>query len=170
MIDSLVELLKTSTLREHVLWALMNVPELPPVAQAIHIMAIAVVCASVLMIALRFLNLAVPSQSPSEMISRLMPWTWWALLVLFSTGILLVIARPERYFYNPIAQWKFSLLSCALLLALALYIANRKTPGFWESGRPHLLAARGMAFVSLFLWIGVIFAGRWIAYLDYIYY
>jgi hypothetical protein len=170
MIDYLAELVATSALREYVLWALMNVPGLPPIAQAIHIMAIAVVTASAIMIALRFLNLAVPSQSPTEMISRLMPWTWWALLVLLSTGGLFVIARPNRYFYNPIAQWKFSLLAGALVLALVVHLINKKSPGFWEVNNSHLLAARGISFVALLLWVGVIFAGRWIAYLDYIIY
>lgn len=170
MIDYLAEAVANSALREHVLWALMNVPGLPPIAQAIHIMAIAVVTASAIMVALRFLRLAVPSQSASEMIGRLLPWTWWALGVLFFTGILFVIARPDRYFYNPIALWKFGLLGCTVILTFALYIANRRTPGFWEMSGARLAAARGICFVSLMLWIGVIFAGRWIAYLDYLIY
>jgi hypothetical protein len=170
MIDALAELVATSTLREHVLWALMNVPGLPPIAQAIHILSVAVVTASAIMVALRFLNLAVPSQSPSEMIGRLLPWTWWALLVLFATGILFVIARPNRYFYNPIALGKFGLLAGAVALTLVIYLVNKRAPGFWEETRSHLYAARGLAFVSLLLWVGVIFAGRWIAYLDYLIY
>ena len=170
MLDHLAELVAGSALREHVLWALMNVPGLPPIAQAIHIMAIAVVTASAIMIALRFLSLAVPSQSPTEMISRLMPWTWWSLLVLMVTGGLFVIARPNRYFYNPVAQWKFGMLAGALALALVIHLANKRSPGFWELSGARLLAARGISLVALCLWIGVIFAGRWIAYLDYLIY
>ena len=170
MLADITEAVATSALREHVLWALMNIPGLPPIAQSIHIMGIAVVTATAMMIALRFLGLAVPSQSPTEMINRLLPWTWWALVVLFLTGVLFVIARPDRYFLNPVAQWKFGLLASVLVLTFALHLANGRSPGFWESNRANLLAARGIAFVSLCLWIGVIFAGRWIAYLDYLIY
>ena len=99
-----------------------------------------------------------------------MPWTWWALVVLLITGGLLIIARPNRYFYNPVAQWKFSLLACALTLALAIHLTNKKSPGFWEMSGSRLLAARGISLLALCLWIGVIFAGRWIAYVDYLIY
>ena len=170
MVDQLVEVISTSVVREYVLWALMNIPGLPPVAQAIHIMGIAVVVASIMMIALRFLNIAVPSQSPTEMISRLMPWLWCALLVMLMTGVIFIIARPDRYFYNPIVVWKFSFLSGGLLLAMALHAMNMYQNGFWESSDRRLIAARVLSVLTILSWLGVIFAGRWIAYLDYIYY
>lgn len=170
MVDQLVAVISTSVVREYVLWALMNIPGLPPVVQAIHIMGIAVVVASIMMIALRFLNIAVPSQSPTEMINRLMPWLWCALLVMLMTGVIFIIARPDRYFYNPIVVWKISFLSSGLLLALGLHAMNMYQNGFWESSDGRLIAARVLSVLTILSWLGVIFAGRWIAYWDYIYY
>ncbi len=168
MLDEFVKAIASSSVREHVLWALSNVPGLPPIAQAIHILGIGVVVATAVMIALRFLNLAVRGQSPTEMIQRLMPWLWWALLVMLMTGILFVIARPQRYFYNPIAVWKFFMATGAIGFALVLHAMNWRESGFWEATRWRLITARVISVASLGLWLGTIFAGRWIAYSDYL--
>jgi hypothetical protein len=174
MLESIADYLTHTALRDHVLWALMNVPGLPPVAQAIHILAVAMIVASSVMIALRFLGLAVPSQSPSEMLERLMPFTWWALPLLLITGGLFIIARPERYFHNPIALWKFGMLACVVLLSLAVSLCARMGApsgrGFWERNSAGLLLVRSLSVVTLGLWIAIIFAGRWIAYVDYLIY
>jgi hypothetical protein len=142
---------------------------LPPIAQAIHIMGIAVVMSSIVMVNLRFLGIAVPSQNVSEMIRRLMPWTWWALPVNAVTGLLFVAARPVRYFYNPVFGIKFMLLVPAVVLAFVVYWLNRRETGFWERSLARRNSARVIAAVSMLLWIGVVLAGRWIAYADYLF-
>ena len=149
-----------SSVRETVLYLLMNVPGLPPIVQTVHIAAIAVVMASVVFIALRVLNIALPGQQPQEMVKRLMPWFWWALPVLFLSGIVFVIARPDRYLYNPIAGWKVLFIVIAVTTALVL------------QRRAHKLerrSAQALALILLSAIVGVVLAGRWIAYVDYIY-
>jgi hypothetical protein len=47
---------------------------------------------------------------------------------------------------------------------------NNREEGFWESSSKRLWSARAIALLSLFLWIMVAMAGRWIAYAEYIYY
>ena len=162
--------MEESALREIVLYLLSNVPGFPPITQSLHILGIASVMGSVLMIDLKILGVALPSQNTSEMISRLMPWTWWALLVNLITGSIFVIARPARYFYNPVFEIKFLLLLPAMILAVILYALNRKQNGFWEQSTPHLFWAKAISFISLLLWIGVVLAGRWIAYSEYLFY
>ena len=76
---------------------------------------------SIVMVDLRFLGLALRGHNVSEMIRRLLPWTWYALAVNFATGMLFVLARPIRYFYNPVATFKFSLLLLAAGLAFLVY-------------------------------------------------
>ena len=162
--------LAESQARETAVYLLSNVPGLPPIVQAIHIFGIAVVMASIVMIDLRFLGLAVPTQRTSEMIRRLMPWLWWALLSNAATGAVFVIARPLRYFYNPIAAWKLTFLLPAVGLALLVHRLDAWRPGYWEQSRGRRITARLLAVLSLCLWIGVMLAGRWIAYSDYLYY
>ena len=170
MKDSIASALAESSAREFAIYLLGNVPGLPPIAQSIHILAIAVIMASAVMVNLRVLGLAVPSQSPSEMIRRLLPWTFWALPVNLITGGLFVVARPNRYFYNPVAEWKFQMLVPVVLLAVVLYWINAREHGYWEASAGRRTAARVIAGVSLLLWLGIVLAGRWIAYTDYLYF
>ncbi len=169
LLVNLSEAIANSSLREFVLYALTNVPGLPPIVQAVHIVAIAVVMGSVVFVNLRLLGLAVPSQRPSEMIRRLLPWTWWALPFLFASGVVFVIARPVRYFFNPVVGIKFSLLIPALVLAATLHALSRTEPGYWEITAQRRGFARIIAAISILLWLGVMMAGRWIAYADYLF-
>ena len=170
MKEAVAAWLTESQARELAVYLLGNVPGLPPIAQSLHILGIAVVMGSIVMVNLRFLGLAAPSQNVSDMINRLMPWTWCALAVNAVTGLLFVVARPNRYFYNPVVTWKFSCLVPAVLLAVVIYRMSKREPGYWERSAGRLLSARVMAAVSLVLWVGVVLAGRWIAYSDYLYF
>ena len=170
MRESLASALAESQAREAAVYLLGNVPGLPPIAQSVHILGIAVVMASIVMVDLKFLGLAVPSQNVSEMIRRLMPWTWWALLGNAVTGLLFVVARPNRYFFNPVVGWKFSMLVPAVALAFVVYWLNRRETGYWERSSGRRISARIIAAVSLVLWIGVVLAGRWIAYSEYLFF
>ena len=168
MRDFLAQTLTESPVRELMVYLLGNVPGLPPIAQSFHILGIATVVGSIVMVDLRFLGLALPSQNVSEMIRRLLPWTWCALGVNAVTGLIFVLARPNRYFYNPVATFKFSMLLVAVVLAFAVYWMNRREHGFWEASAGRLLGARTIAAVSIMAWIGVMLGGRWIAYSEYI--
>jgi hypothetical protein len=168
MRDFLAQALTDSPTREWVRYLLGNVPGLPPLAQSLHILGIAAVVGSIGMVNLRFLGLALPGQNVSEMIRRLLPWTWYALAANFVTGLLFILARPNRYFYNPVATFKFSALLLAAALAFGVYWMNRKEHGYWEASDDRLFAARSISAASLLLWIGVMLGGRWIAYSEYI--
>ena len=135
--DFWARVLTESRAQEFSVYLLGNVPGLPPIAQSLHILGIAVVMSSTVMINLRFLGLAVPSQNVSAMIHRLMPWTFWALSVNAITGLLFVVARPNRYFYDAefagvpqVFSWKFSCLVPAIALATVIFWLNRREPGF----------------------------------------
>ena len=168
--ERLAVALADSQAQELAQYLLGNVPGLPPIVQTLHIVGISVVMASIVMVDLRFLGVAVPSQNLSEMISRLMPWTWWALPVNAVTGLLFIVARPFRYFYNPVFGMKFSFLLPAVALAFIVYRLNRKETGYWEQTLSRRVSGRVIAACSLLLWIGVVMAGRWIAYSDYLFY
>ena len=170
MRESVASALAASQWRDVAVYLLGNVPGLPPIAQSLHILGIAVVMASIVMVDLKFLGVAVPGQNVSEMIRRLMPWTWWALGLNAVTGLLFVVARPNRYFYNPVVGWKFSMLVPAVALALVVYGLSKREAGYWELSLARRISGRIIAAVSLVLWTGVVLAGRWIAYSDYLFY
>jgi uncharacterized membrane protein SirB2 len=144
-----------------VVYLLSNVPGLPPIVQTVHLLGIAVIMSSVVLLDLRILGLALPSQDVQELTRRVMPWVWWTLPVMLLSGLMFVFARPRRYFTNPIFGLKFGLLLPAIALAAVLHFVSVRKPDDW---RTKLLAA-----LSLLLWIGVVLAGRWIAYVDYLF-
>jgi len=104
------------------------------------------------------------------MTSRLMPWLWLALASNLISGSFFLFGRPLRYFNNPVFGWKVSFLIPAVFLTLFFHIMSKQQEGYWESSSKRLWSARGIALLSLFLWIMVAMAGRWIAYSEYIYY
>ncbi|HKQ14941.1 MAG TPA: DUF6644 family protein [Steroidobacteraceae bacterium] len=148
-------------MHDTVVYLLSNVPGLPPIVQTVHLLGIAVIMSSVVLLDLRILGLALPSQDVQELTRRVMPWVWWTLPVMLLTGSMFVFARPQRYFTNPIFKLKFALLLPAIALAAVLHLVSVRKPDDW---RTKLVAA-----LSLLLWIGVVFAGRWIAYVDYLF-
>jgi hypothetical protein len=151
------------------LYLLTNLPGFPPIVQTIHILGIAAVMGSIVMIDLKVLGLALPSQNTAELTRRLMPWMWAALPFLAASGLMFVFARPLRYAVNPVFGLKFTMLTPALMLAGLFHAASIKDALFWERSRGRRVSARIIAGISLLLWIGVVMAGRWIAYADYLF-
>jgi len=144
-----------------VVYLLSNVPGLPPIVQTFHLLGIAVIMSSVVLLDLRILGLALPSQDVQELTRRVMPWVWWTLPVMLLSGSMFVFARPRRYFTNPIFGLKFALLLPAIALAAVLHFVSVR--------KPDASGTKVIAAVSLLLWVGVVLAGRWIAYVDYLF-
>ncbi len=163
-------LLDGSFLQAGALWALRTLPGFPPIIQTVHILGIAVVMASVVMLDLRILCVAVPSQKIPEMTNRLMPWLWWALASNLVSGAFFLFGRPNRYFNNPVFGWKIGFLIPAVLLTLFFHLMSKQQENYWELNAKRLWSARAIALLSLVLWVMVAMAGRWIAYVEYIYY
>jgi len=164
-----VSLISESGLQILATWMLSNVPGLPPVLQTIHLLSIAAIMASAVIIDLRMLQWAVPGQRIDEMFRRLQPWTWYGLLGVFSSGVWFVLARPGRYFSNPVFQIKFALLFLAVMVTLVLYRLAAREREYWSNGRQRIWLGKCLAGMSLVLWAGVVLAGRWIAYVEYLF-
>jgi uncharacterized membrane protein SirB2 len=142
-------------------YLLSNVPGLPPIVQTVHLLGIAVIMSSVVLLDLRILGVALPSQGLQELARRVMPWVWWTLPIMLLSGLPFVFARPQRYFTNPVFGMKFALLLPSIALAALLHVVTVRKP---DSRGIKVIAA-----CSLLLWIGVVLAGRWIAYADYLF-
>src|SRR5438552_18413903 len=84
-----------------------------PSVQTIHILAIAAVMSSVLMLDLRLLGVVGRDQPLARVCARFRPVIWWALPVLLATGIVMIIGEPARSRANPIFQLQMILLLSA---------------------------------------------------------
>lgn len=164
--ESLASWIANSAANDLALALLSNVPGSPPILQTIHLLSIVAIMASALMIDLRILGLAVPSQDIQEMAQRLRFWALGGVLGVFCSGVWFVLARPNRYFNNPVFQIKFALLIPALLCSYWVFRIAMRSPQLWAQ---HLWRGRLLAAISLILWVGVVLAGRWIAYAEYLF-
>jgi len=136
---------------------------LVPLVQVIHILAICAVITSVLIIALRLVGFVSRDRSLAQMSARFLPVIWCALPVLLLTGSLLIIIEPVRSLGSVAFQLKMALVAAGIIILLVYQRALARDPTRWE--RPGSRLGAGLvAIVSLLPWIGIIFAGRWIAY------
>lgn len=143
--------------------AIQNAFWIIPTVQTVHILAIAVVMSSVTMLDLRLLGVAGRSQPLPDVAERFLPWIWSAVGVLLASGCVLIIAEPGRELLSPVFWIKMSLLATALLLTAVVQVQVGRA-GFWERRR----AVAGLTgLVSLALWVGILAAGRWIAYIEH---
>jgi len=133
-----------------------------PAVQTVHILAIAAVMSSILMINLRLLGIAGTDQTVARVAGRFGPVVWWSLPLLLLTGATLIIGEPARSLANDFFQLKMFLLVSVIALTVYFQRPLKTNPNFWD-GRSGAL--RVITVLSLILWSGIIFAGRWIAYL-----
>ena len=135
-----------------------------PSVQSVHILAIATVMASIVMVDFRLLGMNGGRQTVTQVAHRFLPWVWCAVCVLAATGIILIIGEPARELESFVFWTKMSLLACVLILTGAVQLGAFRRESFWEKRR---LLASITAVVSLCLWVGIVAAGRWIAYMGH---
>jgi hypothetical protein len=144
--------------------AIQTVEWIIPAVQTVHILCVASVMSSVLMIDLRLLGIGTRGQTLESVASRFLPFIWWPLPVLLVTGATLIVAEPTRSLENSVFVLKMALLLGAVAVTLIFSLPLRRDASFWELTTARRGAARLLAAVSLPLWAAIIFAGRWIAY------
>jgi hypothetical protein len=132
-----------------------------PSVQTVHILAIASLMGAVLMINLRLLNMVGRDQPMSGVAARFVPVIWYALPVLLVTGLLMIVGEPARALKNSVFQLKMLLVLGAIAVTLAYQLPLRRDTAFWNRRRGGTVL---IAAASIALWVGIIFAGRWIAY------
>lgn len=145
---------------------IQNVTWIIPTVQTIHILCVAAVFSSVLMVDLRLLGISQRSQPLPAVTGRFLSWIGYFLGILLLTGALLIIGEPERSLLNPAFGLKMAMLLAVIGVTLLIVRPLRGNAGFWDASSGRQAAARVIAIVSLALWTGIIFAGRWIAYVT----
>ncbi len=99
-----------------------------------------------------------------EVAQRFLPTIWPVLLILLITGSLLIVGEPRRSLLNFTFYLKMALLAVAIMLTVGLQRSLSSSPNFWDKDRTRRIVGRFAASVSILVWCGILFAGRWIAY------
>jgi hypothetical protein len=132
-----------------------------PTLQTIHILCVAVVFSAAVLVDFRIWRLFERDVPLPQVARRFLPSIWPVLLILLLTGSLLIIGEPRRSLLNSTFYIKMALLLAAIVLTASLQGSVASRPAFWENRR---LMGRVVATLSILIWCGILFAGRWIAY------
>lgn len=130
-----------------------------PAIQSVHIVALALVFTLGLLLSLRFAGLGLTAEPLARLAARSSRRIWWLLVVLAATGALLITAEPGRTITNPVFYAKMIMLATVIVVTLWLASAARRIE---KAGALHI----AVATLAVLLWIGIIFAGRMIAYIE----
>jgi len=135
-----------------------------PSLQIIHILSVAVVFSAAILVDLRIWRVLERDQHLPEVARRFLPTIWPVLLILLVTGSLLIIGEPRRSLVNATFYLKMGLLAVAIMLTAGLQRSISSSPDSWDGNRARRIAERFAATLSMLVWCGILFAGRWIAY------
>jgi hypothetical protein len=144
-------------IQEHNTWTI-------PLIQSIHIVGIAMVMGSVLMIDLRILGWAGMDQTLRQTASRFGPWLTGSLWLLLATGILMVVGEPVRELITLSFWLKMALVAVGAAVAVIFQAALRRHEQQWEDTLIHRPSIKGLAILTFLVWACIIVLGRLIAY------
>jgi hypothetical protein len=138
-----------------------------PTIQSLHILAIALVLGSVLMIDLRILAWAGRDQTLAQTTARFGPWLTWGLCALLGTGAAMIVGEPARQLLALSFWLKMGLVAIGTVVAFTFQRSLSRHERDWETafvGQPRV---KLFAVATFLIWVAVVVLGRLIAY-DYV--
>lgn len=135
-----------------------------PIVEAIHVMAIALVFGTILVVDLRLLGVR-DTRRPYTQVSReMLRWTWLAFVAAVITGTMMFAANAMTYYENlPFRLKMLALAGAGLNMAVFHLFAARRVDD-WNLNRAAPAGGRAAGALSIVLWTCVIFLGRWIGF------
>ena len=128
-----------------------------PILECFHILGFAVTVGTIALVDFRLMGFGLRRQNPTELAKALAPWTLMGLVTVLLSGPMLFSSDPDMYYLNRSFQIKMVLLLLAIVFH---YTARRKL----LRGELSADLGKAVAGISLALWISVIFAGIFIAF------
>jgi hypothetical protein len=135
-----------------------------PAIELVHLFGIVTLVGTMLAFDLRLMNLWLRPWPVSKLMQRLLPWTWGAFAVMVVTGSGLFISDPLRFFYNTSFRIKLALIVLAGVNGLIFQVAMLPSLIHWDLNVDTPRGAKICGWCSIVLWLGVVAAGRWIAF------
>jgi hypothetical protein len=155
--DWLSTTLPSVFIQEHNAWAI-------PAIQSIHIVGIAMIMGSVLLIDLRILGWSGTDQTLRQTTERFGPWLTGSLWLLLATGILMVVGEPVRELVTFSFWLKMALVASGAVVAVAFQSALRRHDQQWGDMLARRASVKTLAIVTFLVWAFIVVLGRLIAY------
>jgi hypothetical protein len=126
-----------------------------PALEIVHIVGIALLFGTLWLVDLRVLGMG-KTLEIKPLTRYVLPWTLLGFTLIVMSGSLMLVSRIQDFISNPVFIWKFSLIALAATNAAILHTrAGLDAPS---------RLSQFQAALSVCLWLSVITAGRWIAY------
>lgn len=135
-----------------------------PIVEAIHVMAIAVVFGTILVVDLRLLGVRDTRRAYTQVSREMLRWTWVAFVVAVITGAMMFAANAVTYYQNLPFRLKMLALVGAGVNMAVFHLFTARNVDEWNLNRAAPAGGRVAAAVSIALWVSVIFFGRWIGF------
>ncbi len=135
-----------------------------PWIEALHVLAVTLVIGSISLVDLRLIGIRALNRPISNISKELLPITWMAFLVAAVTGAILFTSNALSYSQNFYFISKIILLGLAGINMICFQFIIGKNIDNWNHYQQLPTAARISGAISLMLWIGIIFCGRWIGF------
>ena len=135
-----------------------------PFIESLHVWGIVLLVSATGMLDLRLLGLVLKEQPVSKLNRTLLPWAWCGFAIMVVSGTLLFSSEATKLYNNGAFLLKMVLILLAGINALVFHTTIYQRVDKWDVAAVTPTAAKLAGAFSLVLWVGVIFAGRWIAY------
>lgn len=135
-------------------------PWLFPVIATIHLMGLALIGGSVLVVDLRLLGFGLRSQPVAALAHDAERWLLRGLAIMVTTGSLLFMCFATKYYYLTFFWVKMA----ALILVVLFTLSVRRRVATASEAEVTPVRCRLVALVSLFLWTTVAVGGRYIGF------
>jgi hypothetical protein len=135
-----------------------------PWIESVHVLALVIVVGTISIVDLRLLGVSSHRKSIKGLTREILPLTWVAFAVALISGFLMFASNALTYAANVPFRIKMVLLLLAGLNMLFFHVVTHRGIDGWDEAARTPTAARVAGAASLALWIGVVFAGRWIGF------
>jgi hypothetical protein len=136
-----------------------------PALECVHIYSMILLVSIFAVFDLRLIGFTIDKSSSeplSQLSRRLLRWGWFCFGINVITGALIFSSEAVKMTGN----WAFQLKMGMVLLALVGHTFVLIKAVRWEGVSVMPLEAKLVGTFSLFLWVGVITASRWIAFVS----
>jgi hypothetical protein len=145
-------------------WMQTHEAWLIPTIQSAHIIGIATAVGSAFMIVMRIGGWLNTDQTLLQTQQRFGPWLTGALWLLLASGVLLVIAEPNRELVNFSFRLKMLLVAVMATIVWLFQRSVRANDQRWEADIVSRAGVKWAALATFLIWISIILLGRLIAY------
>ena len=135
-----------------------------PIIESMHVLGLAMSVGMVIWFDLRLLGLSMRGEPVSQVFGHFKPWMLIGFTIMFTTGGLLFWSRASQAYASRYFAIKLLFLFLAGVNLAVYHLTIDRRRHEWDKAPTPPLQARLAGFVSIVLWLGVVAAGRIMAY------